>query len=90
MIENKVAQAFDEFIRSTGGNLDPRGNCNRQRFLLFTFFRTLQELMNKGITPDQIQDCMLQIISNKTTSEDFKSDKGFTVYDHLLERVETG
>ena len=69
-----VAEAFDEFIIKTGGNLDPRGACNRDRKALMHFYHKMNNAAGHDFYADlALTHAMERVIQGKITSHDFKS-----------------
>jgi hypothetical protein len=77
----KLTHLFDRFITEIGGNLDPRGGCNKTRRALMEFWYNVQLLDDDIYDSVEIRRCMQKIIQEKITKHDLKSEPKFRVYD---------
>ncbi len=80
-IYKTVVGAFDDFILSTGSNIDPRGNCNKERKALMEFFRSLSELKSTQVIPMMNHIIEKKLIGTSDVNLEPLSHT-FAVYDH--------
>ena len=66
-----IAYAMDEFIRSTGGNLDPRANDNRVRRELKKFYHAIKSLEKDFYDDAENSHTMDAVIEEKLTGSDW-------------------
>ena len=83
-----ITKVFDTFIHDTGGNLDPRSGCNRDRIALYKFWKALNQIGLNGKHNEHIERCIKELLKRKLVFSDFKSDEKFVVYDYLGNKVE--
>lgn len=77
-IFTEVVQAMDDFIKETGGNLDPRGAYNRDRKALLQFFVKMSKLPRALAV-----EYMRHIIDQSITSLNLDGSTGFKQVDDL-------